>query len=477
MEQTRFEEAQRAYDAGDFRTAAKLLLASAGKGAAGNGRAYHMAGNSLLRIRRYQDAVTVYGHALRDETYDRRGAVRANLGAAYCALGEYVDAVNAYEAALDEPGYDTPYRALQGLAGALCERGRIDDAAVAYRRAAIDPENPDPGKALVNLGLCFMAMNRPSDSVEAYKAALGFDEYTGRGKALANLGQAYVALGQFNEAVKAFERASELHGHVLSPAAQADYERAQAQAQPVAQTVEGWETGELVASGLTEQPTGWDTADLRALTGSPRSAARDSSVSGGSDDTMSVDSNLASASTADVEDGAALAASALGMGDEEAVSSFFSMTEEEMRTRDKEVRRVERAERRASGGWARSVLVSVILVAVIAGSIAAAYWGGYGWPTQSTTVTGLIDAYAAGQSVDGYWVAVPDKDVAKEMAKMPPVKEFSIERVDRGRTSSSVKVTVTPQTGAPLHYEVRLGREGFGWKVTGIENDWRSSGS
>ncbi len=464
MDQSKFQEAQTAYDAGDFRTAAKAFLASAGKGAAGNGSAYHMAGNALMRLRRYQDAVTVYGHALRDETYDRRGAVQANLGAAYSAIGEYVDAVNAYEAALLEPDYLTPYRALQGMAGALCERGRIDDAAVAYRRAAIDPKNPNPGKALVNLGLCFMALDRPADAVDAYKAALGFDDYQGRGKALANLGQAYVALGDNDEAIRAFERATQLHGHTLSPAALESYERALAAGdQGARQTVEGWETGELPAPAVADQPSGWDTADLQALTGG---AALGATMS----PTVLPDESPEPLPEAEI------AAAALGMGDEAAVSEFFTMTEDEMRTRDQELRRAQRAEKLAGGGSVRTAVGAVVVVVLIAGVMAALYWFGYGWPTQAATVNGLVGAYAAGQPVDRYWVAVPDKDVAREMAKMPPVKEFVIEGVDRGRRSSTVRVTVTPETGAPLHYAITLSREGVGWKVTGVENDWGSTG-
>ena len=77
-----------------------------------------------------------------------------------------------------------------------------------------------------------MALGRPADAVEAYQAALGFDEYKGRGKALANLGQAYVALGEYAEAVKSFEKATQLHGHTLSPAALAAYETALEQVRP-----------------------------------------------------------------------------------------------------------------------------------------------------------------------------------------------------------------------------------------------------
>jgi len=465
VDQSKFQDAQQAYDAGDFRTAAKSFLASAGKGAAGNGSAYHMAGNSLMRLRRYQDAVTVYGHALRDEAYDRRGAVQANLGAAYSAIGEYVDAVKAYEAALVEPDYTTHYRALQGMAGALCERGRIDDAAIAYRKAAIDPTNPNPGKSLVNLGLCFMALDRPADAVEAYKAALGFDDYQGRGKALANLGQAYAAMGENAEAVRAFERATQLHGHTLSPAALEAYERAlAADAQSSRQTVEGWETGEIPTPAPDVQPSGWDTADLQALTGGAALAAEAPPTAEAPDERPD---SLPDADTA---------ADALGMGDEAAVSEFFTMTEDEMRARDQEARRAKRAEKRAGGGWIRSAVTVALVVVVIAAALGAAYWFGYGWPTQANTVNGLVGAYAAGQPVERYWVAVPGKDVEREMAKMPPVKEFVIEGVERDRLTSTVRVTVTPDKGAPLHYAITLSREGVGWKVSGVENDWGSTG-
>jgi len=462
VDQSKFQEAQQAYEAGDFRTAAKSFLASAGKGAAGNGAAYHMAGNALMRLRRYQDAGTVYGHALRDETYDKRGSVHANLGAAYVALGEYAEAVKAYERSIEEPDYPTPYRAYQGMAAALVERGRIEDAAIAYRRAALDTANPDPGKALVNLGLCFMALGRPEDAVEAYQAALGFDDYHGRGKALANIGQAYAAMGEYDEAVRAFEKATELHGHRLSPAAQRAYDDARSVARPRHDTVDGWETGEMPLAFDASPSLGWDTGELQELAGA------DASDSTG-------DSETGVEPTPTLREAEA-AAAALGMGDDKAVTEFFNLTEEEMKVRDREARRAERERRRSSGGWVRILAALVAGVVVVLALFGGAYLLGFGWPSQSATVGGLVSAYEAGQPVERYWVAVPGKDVAREMAKIPPVKEFKIDAIDRGRTTSTVRVTITPLKGASLHYAVTLSREGVGWKVTGVENDWRSTG-
>jgi tetratricopeptide (TPR) repeat protein len=439
VDQNRFQEAQAAYDAGDFRSAAKQFLASAGRGAEGNGAAYHMAGNSLCRLRRFQDAVTVYGHALRDPLYDRRGAVQANLGSAYMSLGEYAQAANAYEAALAEPDYTTYYKGLQGLAGALLERGKVEEAAVNYRKAALDANNPDPGRALVNLGLCFMSLGRPADAVEAYKAALGFEEYKGRGKALSNLGQAYTVLGEYADAVKAFEKATQLHGYKLSVTATAAYETARANLEDDRETVDGWETGQM-APVIPAEPA---TADA-------------------DDDGFA-------------EPDAEAAAQSLGFGDEAAVSDFFSLTEDQMLVRDREARRAARSTDSPGAGIRALIFVAVaalLLGAVIGGSYAL----GFGWPTQKAMVSGMLTAHGSGGATEKYWVAAGSADVAREMAKVPPLQTFTIDAVQRSAQSAVVLVTVTPKSGAPLHYRVTLAREGVGWKVTGIENDWSSTG-
>lgn len=476
MDQTRFQEAQQAYDAGDYRSAAKAYLASAGRGADGNGAAYHMAGNSLIRLRRYQDAVTVYGHALRDSVYDKRGAVFANLGASYTALGEYAESVRAYESALAEPDYATPYKGYQGMANAMLERGRVEEAAIAYRKAALDPGNPDPGKALVNLGLCFMALKRPNDAVEAYQAALGFDDYTGRGKALSNLGQAYIALGDDAEAVKAFEKSTQLHGHTLSPPAKLAYEGALSRAtSPTADIVEGWETGEIPHIALPEDGSSadWPTEEFAALTGmatAPKAAPKPAPAP--------LFDAMADSDAYGLPPEADQAAQELGFGDEAAVADFFNVTDEQLKQRDREARRAGRGQgaKRRGGGSARVLITFAVILMLVVGALGGAYAMGVGFPTQKQTVAGLLQAHLSGGAVESYWVAVPEKDVAKEMAKIPPLKAFGVDNVVMRMRDSSVAVTVTPKSGAPLHYTVVLRREGVGWKVTGVENDWRSTG-
>ncbi|NTU71654.1 MAG: tetratricopeptide repeat protein [Coriobacteriia bacterium] len=437
MDQNRFQEAQAAYDAGDYRTAAKVFLASAGRGAEGNGAAYHMAGNALCRLRRYQDAVTVYGHALRDPLYERRGAVQANLGAAYVAIGEYAQAANAYESALAEPDYAARYKALQGLAGALLERGRVEDAAVNYRKAALDASNPDPGRALVNLGLCFMALGRPGDAVEAYKAALGFEDYKGRGKALSNMGQAFVVLGEYEEAVKAFEKATQLHGFKLSAGAAAAYASAKQMAEPDTETVEGWETGEI---GMTDLAAAFDAPAAESAPPATKPAV-----------------------------------DAVEFGDDAAVSDFFNMTEDQMLEQDREARREARGAGRRSGGGIKGFVILGVVAILIGGALGGAYTMGFGWPTQQAMVSKMLTAYGTGAPTGAYWIAAESSDVAREMAKVPPVQSFTIDSKQSTAQSSIVRVTVTPKTGAPLHYRVSLAREGLGWKITGIENDFGST--
>ncbi|MDF1541635.1 MAG: tetratricopeptide repeat protein [Anaerosomatales bacterium] len=439
MDQARFEEGQAAYAAKDYRAAAKAFLAAADRGE-GNGPAYHMAGNSLVRLRRFSDAVTVYRHAANDESYERRSAVQANLGAAHVALGEYAEAVRAYDVALEDPGYAGQFKALQGKAGALFEMGRIEEAATAYRQAALDGDNPDPGKALNNLGLCFMAMDRPTDAVEAYRAALGFDTYTGRGRALSNLGMAYHVIGRHEDAVRSFEKATELHGHELSETARVAYVTSAGQLRSPEQReiVEGWSTGEM-------PPVMISAGDTQGEREAKSKASPDATTS------MPHPS-----------------------GDE--VDSFFRRTDEEMRERDRESRRSERQMRQSERNPWSAVIIVVLAVALVLGSTAALFAMGIGYPTQRMTVAGMLEARASGNPVARYWVAVPTSDVDKEMAKLPPMKEFSIDSVERSPRTSLVTVTVTPESGAPLSYGITLAREGVGWKVTGVENDWRSTG-
>lgn len=434
MDEARLKQADAAYEAGDWRTAAREYLAAAhGADDEGSGRTYHMAGNALMKLRRYADASTVYARAAKDPDYDRRAVVLTNLGGALAAEGRYSEAVDAYRAALADPANEAPHKAQQGLAGALFDMGRYEEACLAYRDASWAPGNPDPGKALNNLGLCFMATGKPEDAVEAYKAAVNVDGYAAKGKASANLGLAYAAMGFHDEAVRAFEAARDVHDYELAGVALSTYEASKHVAGPADEpdTVEGWATGEL--------------GDPDAAPERPEPAP------------------------------APLEPAPLAADDDDA---FFTRTEQEARDVGKQAAREERRRKLSGRGLALRIGAAVLAVLLVLGGLAGAWYVGVGYPTQAATVSGMLDAYRAGTDVAGFWVAVPPTDVKQEMRKLPArFESYEIDGGEAGPATATAKVTVRMQKNATLSYTISLVREGVGWKVNGIQNDWRSTGS
>lgn len=423
MEQSRLNAAETAYAAGDWTAAAREYLAAAAGEIEGSGYAFHRAGNALVKLKRFEDAASVYERALRDSSYRERATVAANLGTAKAALGAHDDAASAFQRALELPEYTARYKALQGLGGAYYEMGRIEDAAEAYRQAALDSANPDPGKALNNLGLCFMALDRASDAVEAYRAAVDLESYKGRGRAAANLGMAYVSLGMHDKAVASFERARDEFGYPLSPQVESAYRASLAALGPRQERVDGWSTGELapVPAPVTRPPLEF-----------------------------------------------------VDEGDEE-ITRFFSVTDEEMKQVDRDARRRERSERQPKRPLWMSVLIWAAIVVAVAGGVVAAYMYGLGYPTQQMTVSGVMEAYADGDDVGSYWVAVPATDVDKAMSSLPPEwTSYTIGEVKRSARTSTVEVTVTLERGGVVTYEFSLAREGVGWKVNGLSTSFSS---
>jgi len=437
VDESRFEAASHAYDRGDWRAAAQGFLAAIIPDDPDNAKAYCRAGNALMKMRRWSDAVVVYRHAIQDPEYASRGSVWANLGSALVESGEYDEAVAAFDTALTDPAFDRRYRALQGRAGALASMGRGEEAALGYREAAADVANPNSGGTLNNLGLTYLALQRPEDAVQAFRAALEVPGYRGRGPALANLGVAYMKLGFLDRAAEVFAEA-EAAGFELPPALVAVRRRAD----------------DLPPSGepLAPEPaqveiTTWTAEETRTL-----SAPGAAMTTGGA---------------AIVDD----------LQDAQNDTGFFEMDEAQMKDLDREHRKEDRADstkRRTVLSW---VAASVLVVALIAGALAAALLTGFGWPTQADTAYGVLNAYRAGQPVDQYWVAVPQTDIDKSMAKIPPT--FTSAKLTLVKNTSPVSarasVTVSILNGAPLDYVVALQREGVGWRVQGIENDWSST--
>ncbi len=436
MEDSHRTAGEAAYEGSDWDTAAVEFLASVhGRPAEGSGYALHQAGNALVRLGRLADAATVYERAALDETYDRRAAVYANLGAAYGASGEYEKALAAYAAALEDGTYATPHKALQGRGHAFYELGRYDEAALAYREAAWAQGNPDPGRAFNNLGLSYMAMGRPEEALEAFRAAIGVEGYAAKGKATANLALAYLTIGFYEDAVREFERARDTFGHELTGEMLTAYNEALRKVgeerlhvtgpfQPVAlETVDGWLTGEMPAVSST-----------------------------------------------------AAEGNALPDADGDATRRFFDRSEAEMAQTQKAEEKAARRAKRTPRGIAFRIAMVLLALVVVAGIFAGLLYAGVGYPTQTQTVSSLLDAYRSGASYAEFWVAVPLANVSQEMDQLPAkFASYRIAGIQSSTQTSTVQVAVTFETGAELKYDVLLMREGVGWKAFGVKNSWGST--
>jgi Flp pilus assembly protein TadD len=427
--------ADAAYAAREWDAAAAAYLDAAGAADEHDAEALYLAGNAFLKARRMAEAANAYESTLEDASWDRQSQTKTNLGLAYAALGRDEDAVKVLRDAADDLGNHGRHRALVGLGGSLERLGRVEEAADAYRQAVLAEKNPDPGRALNNLGLCYMALGRPGDAADAFRAALELDSYTSKGKAAVNLGLALAANGAAAEAVRAFDRAVVDYGHTLSTPASAAYDASVAAVEEQESRGARDAAPRFLGSGMPVE--GWTTGELPLL---PMQVV-----------------------THEIDD--------------EIETAFFTMTEDEMRQVDRDARKVERVENRSARNLGVVLGTWLAVLAVLAGLLGYAWVSGLGYPTQSMTVKALLDAHADGEPVESYWVAVPTEDVDKEMSSLPPkYASYTVGGIEGSARTSRVTVTIVLEQGAPLTYTVSLLREGVGWKVNGITNDWRSTG-
>ena len=501
MNAEKFKIAQESYKEGDYRSAARGFLEATEPGTPiSNGAAYHMAGNAFMRLKRYQDAITVYEHALKDDTYLRRASVEANLANAYLKAGEYDTAISHYQAALEESDSKSPYKCYQGMGAALMEQNSYEQAAIAYRRAALDETNPEPGKSLVNLGLCLMSMNRPQDAIEAYKAALGTETYQTPGRALSNLGIAYFETKEWSRSIRAFEEAATLHGYKLSHNATVLLEQARAEFEASGLEDESAEAEdevssvndidlndetfdedftdevvETVESELPSEPssitTEEDIAVLAAdLAGQPTDAfvvvppeeEEESSFFAGNEDRQ----KTAPFDAVSVEDAPVSLSGGVEFGAEEDVENFFGRSEKEAAKLGKQKAKEERG-RFAFVKW---IIALFVVLVVIAGAGAAIYFTGFGIPTPKEVTSQAIEAYNTGKAFEGYWVDTTN--TVREMAAVPVPAKFTIDSVDVNGMKAVVNVKVKPESGTALAFRFNTVRSGMGWKISSVENEY-----
>lgn len=420
MNQQTFEAGVSAYQNGDWAGAASYLASALGEGEV-NGRASHLRGNALMKLGRFDDAADAYREALKDTSYGRSGALHTNLGRALEAAGRLQEAVESLSVATQDPDYPTPYKAYYALGGAYAALGDIRSAGIAYRNAAIDESNPDPSTSLRKLGGCFMDLGRPVDAVEAYRTALDFSSpLQSQNSIYCDLALAYVASNRMAEAVDAFTHATADGKLRLTPEAQASFDAAR---------------NAVAASQRKNAPS--DTDNLLASVGYGPSGIDPL------DPTGETTGNLMPSP----ED-----------------TGFFSVTEEELVNNAKAEKRGKRKKRHTG---LKVFLVILIILAVLAAAGGFAYYRGYGWPTQESTVQGLFDSKTNQGDVEQYISgSLSDADRTRIVALVPSGATIDITDVSRNTDSSTVHVSATTSNGESQQYEVQLTRDGIGWKVS-----------
>lgn len=469
MDTQKFSEAQEWYSAGEYRRSARLFLDAVEKGTpVGNGLAYHMAGNSFMHLKRYSDAIVVFEHALRDDTYSRRGAVEANLASAYVREEDYDSAIAHYESALALGDEKNAYRYYQGTAQVHMKQGEFELAAVAFKHAALNPYNTTPGKTLLNLGLAMMASGAAEGAIEAYQAALSSDDYENKGRAMLNMGIAYHSLGKWQQAIDAFEDAKKQSGYQESEMARGTLEDAKYR---LAMEEHVAASDAAIKDQVDSEEDDIDpalaymsgvAAELKEAVTTP---VGDGTLDGEDDGAGDDDSpSLYSADAPGAAEGDLYPQREVRVASAEDVERFFAISDDEAAMKSK----IELQKERGKFFWVKWAAVIIVLVGGFGAAGTSFYFGGYGFPSAETTVTNLLESYGAGRSISEYWTFGAQANIEEEMRAVPPPEDFIIYNIDSEATLTTVNVSVTSINGDILFFTFNLAREGLGWKVDGI---------
>ncbi|MCL2403148.1 MAG: tetratricopeptide repeat protein [Coriobacteriia bacterium] len=468
MNTNKFSEAQQHYSEGDYRKSARLFLDAVEKGTPiGNGPAYHMAGNSFMQLKRHSDAVVVFEHALRDDTYMRRDAVEANLANAYVRTGDYDSAIAHYEAALALNKDASNYKLYQGTALAYMKQQKYELAAIAYKHAALDSHNPAPGKSLLNLGLAMMASGNAQGAIEAYQAALTSPEYKNKGRALLNTGIAYHSLGNWQDAITALEDAKGQANYTESDVARATLADAK---QRLALEIQVAEADQAIIED--EEDTIDPVEAYMAQTSTFAEVAEDDP-----DTTVPEATHLPLPANADSNSQTErpLPSSAkdlypqheIKVGNAEDVERFFALSDKEVAEQGREMMKKERGR----FFWVKWVLITILLLGALGGGGAALYFTGFGHPSAEATVTQLLKNYAEGRSIAENWTFDTQANIENEMAIIPMPADFTIDSIDSGPAITEVRASIVASDDSISSFTFILTREGLGWKVEEVSAD------
>ncbi len=155
-------------------------------------------------------------------------------------------------------------------------------------------------------------------------------------------------------------------------------------------------------------------------------------------------------------------------------TAFFDVTENEINAKGRQDAR--RARKRRGVGF-KIAITFVVICIILAAAVCAAYFFGFGYPTQETVTGQFVTAAINGEDTSEYWASDVDETTrTQSVALLQGVSSCEIDAVDREMSHSKVYVKAKTKEGADIWYEVMFSRDGIGWAVQYVELYFPSQG-
>lgn len=168
-----FEEAEAAYNEGREASAVEILSRYI-KHRADHTLAWHLLGDGLRILRRYDEALPVLLHAETIALEEDRFCAQSRLGTLHRDWGRYDEAEQWFATATADPHAQQAGYVWILRGAALASAGRLAEAEACHRKAAT-LDDVDTDEALVNLGYVLRAQRRYAEATEAFDQALALD--------------------------------------------------------------------------------------------------------------------------------------------------------------------------------------------------------------------------------------------------------------------------------------------------------------
>jgi hypothetical protein len=155
-------------------------------------------------------------------------------------------------------------------------------------------------------------------------------------------------------------------------------------------------------------------------------------------------------------------------------TGFFSVSEQDIVAADKKAGKVRRKKKHTGRNI---VIVILVLLVILVGAAGYGYYNGYGWPMQDAVVEDLFKAKSDNGDIGEYLAGTVSTDERSQIeAILPTDATVSVTSIDRSMYSSTVKVAATLSAGGTQDYVIQMVRDGLGWKVSGVELSFESTG-